>query len=215
MGLLGRANSIFGVSLFDRIQKRFEIRRAGVEDFIEIDCRRARHMLVKQAALVVCLNLAEIHIICHFAFESFNVKRNALGVARQLAVLKGGLVSKQFVVHLPEFLLRARSLSGFRSPQRVRMCANSWEVTKGKAQIVTKNFLHLLDDRINTSAVDALEVPVLKKSNGRSFRARGMILPSYPIFESDYFRSTHISRLSHRLRILHRFKLTVGNYTDF
>src|SRR5438093_8902511 len=72
------------------------------------------------------------------------------------------------------------------------MYLNSREVTKDDAQIVTKKFSQLLQDRISTSAVDALEIPVLKKSNRCGFRPRGMVLFVDRVFESDYFRSTHI-----------------------
>ena len=72
------------------------------------------------------------------------------------------------------------------------MCLNSREVTKDDAQIVTKKFSQLLQDRISTSAVDALEIPLLKKSNRCGLRPRGMVLFGDRVFESDYFRSTHI-----------------------
>src|SRR5438132_13826840 len=72
------------------------------------------------------------------------------------------------------------------------MCLNSREVTKDEAQIVTKKFSQLLQDWISTSAVDALEIPVLKKSNRCGFRPRGVVLFGDRVFECDYFRSTHI-----------------------
>ncbi len=72
------------------------------------------------------------------------------------------------------------------------MCLNSREVTKDEAQIVTKKFSQLLQDRISTPAVDALEIPVLKKSNRCGLRPRSMVLFGDRVFEADYFRSTHI-----------------------
>src|SRR6267142_5631569 len=72
------------------------------------------------------------------------------------------------------------------------MCLNGREVTQDDAQIVTKKFSQLLQDRISTTAVDALEIRVLKKSNWCGLRPRGMVLFGDRVFESDYFRSTHI-----------------------
>src|SRR5258708_21570345 len=93
---------------------------------------------------------------------------------------------------MPGLLLRTSSFRGLRCPQRVRMCLNSREVTKDDAQIVTKKFSQLLQDRISTSAVDALEIPVLKKSNRCGLRPRSMVLFGDLVFEGDYFQSTHI-----------------------
>ena len=61
MRSLGQANSIFRISLFDRLQETFEIGRAGVANLIDIDCRRSRDVLVKQCALVVGFDLVDTY----------------------------------------------------------------------------------------------------------------------------------------------------------
>src|SRR2546427_8845898 len=73
----------------------------------------------------------------------------------------------------------------------MRMSLNRGEMTKDKAQIVAEKFSHLLNDRIGMSAVNALEVPILEKSNGCGFLSRSMVMFGCRIPEFDDFRSTH------------------------
>ena len=81
MDTLRQLNPTLSISLFDCRQEGFKISNSGITDTIEINSWRPRNVLVKQAALIACLNLFKKCIFLHIVRESLLTKTNASGVA--------------------------------------------------------------------------------------------------------------------------------------
>src|SRR5882724_4516777 len=78
---LTQLNPTLRISLFDCRQEGFKISGSGITDTIEINSWRPGYMLVKQAALIACLDLFKKCIFLHIVRESLLTKTNASGVA--------------------------------------------------------------------------------------------------------------------------------------
>ena len=78
---LRQLNPTLRISLFDCRQEGFKISGSGITDTIEINSWRPRYVLVKQAALIACLNLFKKCIFLHIARESLLTKTNPSRVA--------------------------------------------------------------------------------------------------------------------------------------
>ena len=84
-------------------------------------------------------------------------------------------MTEQLVVHLPEFSLRASCLRSFSGAQRMRMRLHGGKVPKDKAQIVTQPFLHFLDYRKGSTAMNAFEVAIFEQRHRRVWHSGNVV----------------------------------------
>src|ERR1051325_7527138 len=161
----GQHNATFRISVFDGEQKTFNFGCAGVAHLIYVERRSAGHVFIEQTSVVIRLDLLKKSIFRHVTSKLVDIKLDVFAVTRKIAVLKRLLMREQLVVHFPEF-----SLSCGTGSQRMRMSFHGWKVSKDKAQIFTQPFLHFLDYRISSTAMNTFKVAVFEQRHRRIYR---------------------------------------------
>ncbi len=109
-----------------------------------------------------------------------------LGKSQEGVAAQALLVLIQEIMHLPEFPVGARELSGLGSGFSMRMQLTQGKVPENQPEPLPKMLLHALDDGIRPTAMRAFIVAVLHEGYFRAIRALGVIFRRHGYFEHGH-----------------------------
>lgn len=134
-------------------------------------------------------------VVSYTRFEFPGIERPAQSRCRQSQLLnkpqeqlaaQAFLVFKQKIMHLPEFPMGGRKLSGLCGGLSMRMRFSQGEVPKSKPEALIKMLLKALDYGVRPSAVGAFVIAVLYQGYFRSLRTLGVVFRCNWHFENDH-----------------------------